>query len=41
MAARHHRSGIVRTLLPSLDTGERAAVRRSAEVIEEALAGRW
>jgi L-lactate dehydrogenase len=35
------RSGIARTLLPSLDAGERAALRRSAATIEEALAGRW
>jgi L-lactate dehydrogenase len=35
------RSGIARTLLPSLDPGERAALRRSAATIEEALAGRW
>jgi L-lactate dehydrogenase len=35
------RSGVVRTLWPSLETGERAALRRSAATIEEALAGRW
>jgi L-lactate dehydrogenase len=35
------RSGVVRTLLPPLDPGERAALRRSAAAIEEALAGRW
>ena len=35
------RSGIARTLLPSLEAGERAALRRSAATIEEALAGRW
>ena len=35
------RSGIVRTLLPILDASERAALRRSAATIEEALAGRW
>jgi L-lactate dehydrogenase len=35
------RSGIVRTLLPPLDPGERAALRRSAAVIEETLADRW
>jgi L-lactate dehydrogenase len=35
------RSGIARTLVPSLDAGERAALRRSAATIEEALAGRW
>ena len=35
------RSGIARTLLPSLDASERAALRRSAATIEEALAGRW
>jgi L-lactate dehydrogenase len=35
------RSGIVRTLLPLLDPSERAALRRSAAAIEEALAGRW
>jgi L-lactate dehydrogenase len=35
------RSGIARTLVLSLDAGERAALRRSAATIEEALAGRW
>jgi L-lactate dehydrogenase len=35
------RSGVVRTLLPTLDAGERALLRRSAATIEEALAGRW
>jgi L-lactate dehydrogenase len=35
------RSGIARTLVPSLEAGERAALRRSAATIEEALAGRW
>jgi L-lactate dehydrogenase len=35
------RAGVVRTLLPTLDAGERALLRRSAATIEEALAGRW
>jgi L-lactate dehydrogenase len=35
------RAGVVRTLLPSLDAGERALLRRSAATIEEALADRW
>jgi L-lactate dehydrogenase len=35
------RAGVVRTLLPSLEAGERALLRRSAATIEEALAGRW
>jgi L-lactate dehydrogenase len=35
------RAGVVRTLPPSLDAGERALLRRSAATIEEALAGRW
>jgi L-lactate dehydrogenase len=35
------RTGVVRTLLPRLDPGERTALRRSAATIEEALAGRW
>ena len=35
------RAGVVRTLLPLLEAGERVALRRSAATIEEALAGRW
>jgi L-lactate dehydrogenase len=35
------RAGVLRTLLPTLDPDERSALRRSAAVIEEALAGRW
>ncbi len=35
------RAGVVRTLLPSLEAGERALLRRSAATIEEAMAGRW
>jgi L-lactate dehydrogenase len=35
------RSGVVRSLPPPLDAGERALLRRSAATIEEALAGRW
>jgi L-lactate dehydrogenase len=35
------RTGVVRTLLPSLEASERVALRRSAATIEEALAGRW
>jgi L-lactate dehydrogenase len=35
------RGGVVRTFLPPLDPAERAALRRSAATIEEALAGRW
>jgi L-lactate dehydrogenase len=35
------RAGVVRTLWPALDAGERALLRRSAATIEEALAGRW
>jgi L-lactate dehydrogenase len=35
------RTGVVRTLLPSLQASERVALRRSAATIEEALAGRW
>ena len=35
------RAGVVRTLPPTLDAGERALLRRSAATIEEALAGRW
>jgi L-lactate dehydrogenase len=35
------RAGVVRTLRPSLREEERAALVRSARVIEEALAGRW
>ena len=35
------RGGVVRTLLPRLEPGERIGLRRSAATIEEALAGRW
>jgi L-lactate dehydrogenase len=35
------RAGVVRTLLPTLDAGERVLLRRSAATIEEAMAGRW
>jgi L-lactate dehydrogenase len=35
------RTGVVCTLLPTLDAAERALLRRSAATIEEALAGRW
>jgi L-lactate dehydrogenase len=35
------RRGVVRTLLPRLEPGERIGLRRSATTIEEALAGRW
>jgi len=35
------RTGVARTLLPNLEAGERALLRRSAATIEEALAGRW
>ena len=35
------RTGVVRTLLPTLDPDERSCLRRSAATIEEALAGRW
>lgn len=35
------RRGVVRTLLPRLEPGERIGLRRSAATIEEAMAGRW
>jgi L-lactate dehydrogenase len=35
------RTGVVRTLVPQLEPAERAALRRSAATIEEAIAGRW
>ncbi len=35
------RAGVVRTLLPSLAAAEHAALKRSAVVIREAVAGRW
>jgi L-lactate dehydrogenase len=35
------RTGVVRTLVPRLEDAERAALRRSAATIEDALAGRW
>jgi L-lactate dehydrogenase len=35
------RSGVVRTLLPSLSTNEHAALKHSAEVLLEATGGKW
>jgi L-lactate dehydrogenase len=35
------RAGVMRTLVPQLEPAERAALRRSAAAIEEAIAGRW
>ena len=31
--------GVVKTLTPDLDTGERAALKRSAEILKEAAEG--
>jgi L-lactate dehydrogenase len=35
------RGGVVRSLWPKLREDERAALRRSAEVIKDAMGGRW
>jgi L-lactate dehydrogenase len=32
-------SGVVKTLMPDLDAGERAALKRSAEILKEAAEG--
>ena len=31
--------GVVKTLMPDLDSGERAALKRSAEILKEAAEG--
>jgi len=32
-------AGVVKTLMPDLDAGERAALKRSAEILKEAAEG--